>query len=168
MTVDQYPFCQPSPKCLENLSTSDCRQGQINHWANRANARGLRVWISKYNQSLDVVWLCQVRMLKKKFFNTSSASSAQAMATCENMVSCNFYLSTWSQINFQRNCNDKKPIYLTFGRAVSGLNVDEPKFSSLRTLHVELKERKCEIRWFKLCSSKLTTTSLTRSDLSAI
>jgi len=34
---------------------------------------------------------------------------------------------------------------LTFGRAVSGLNVDEPKFSSLRTLRVELKERKCDI-----------------------
>jgi len=31
---------------------------------------------------------------------------------------------------------------MTFGRAVSGLNVHEPKFSSLRTLRVELKERK--------------------------
>jgi len=62
----------------------------------------------------------------------------------------------------------KKPNYLTFGRAASGLNIDEPRFSSIRTLRVELKERKCEICWFKLCSSKLTITSLTRSDLSAI
>jgi len=50
----------------------------------------------------------------------------------------------------------KKPNYLTFGMTVSGLNVDEPKFSSLRTLRVELKERQCDICWFKLCSSKLT------------
>jgi len=90
------------------------------------------------------------------------------MATCKNMTSCNVYLNTWRQTNFQRNCNDKKPNYLTFGRAVSGLNVDEPKFSSLRNLRVELKERKCDICWFKLCSSKLTITSLTRSDLSTI
>ena len=62
----------------------------------------------------------------------------------------------------------KKPNYLTFGMTVSGLNVDEPKFSSLRTLRVELKERQCDICWFKLCSSKLTITSLTRNDLSAI
>ena len=62
----------------------------------------------------------------------------------------------------------KKPNYLTFSRIVSGLKVDEPKFSSLRTLRVELKERKCDICWFKLCSSKLTITSLTRSDLSDI
>jgi len=40
----------------------------------------------------------------------------------------------------------KKPNYLTFGRAMSGLNVDEPKLSSMLTLRVELKERKCEIR----------------------
>jgi len=60
------------------------------------------------------------------------------------------------------------PNYLTFGRAVSGLNVDEPKFSSMPALRVELKERKCEICWFKLCSSKLTIKSLTRSYLSAI
>jgi len=56
----------------------------------------------------------------------------------------------------------KKPNYLTFGRAVSG------KFLSQRTLRVELKERKCDICWSKLCSSKLTITNLTRSDLSAI
>jgi len=62
----------------------------------------------------------------------------------------------------------KNPNYLTSGRAVSGLNVDEPKFSSLRTLRVELKERKCDICWFKLCSSTLTITSLTRSDLFTI
>jgi len=37
-------------------------------------------------------------------------------------------------------------------------------------LRVELKQRKLnsEICWFKLCSSKLTITSLTRSDLSVI
>jgi len=29
---------------------------------------------------------------------------------------------------------------------MSGLNVDEPKLSSVLTLRVELKERKCEIR----------------------
>ena len=40
----------------------------------------------------------------------------------------------------------KKPNYLTFGRAVSGLNVDEPKLSPMLTLCVELKERKYEIR----------------------
>jgi len=62
----------------------------------------------------------------------------------------------------------KKPNYLTFGRAVSGLNVDEPKLSPMLTLRVELKERKYEIRWFKFCSSKLTITSLTWSDLSFI
>jgi len=60
----------------------------------------------------------------------------------------------------------KKPNYLTFSRAMSGLNVDEPKLSSMLTLRVELKERKCEIHWFKLCSSKLTITTLTQSDLS--
>jgi len=43
----------------------------------------------------------------------------------------------------------KKPNYLTVGRAMSALNVDEPKLSSMSTLRVELKERKCEIRWFK-------------------
>jgi len=62
----------------------------------------------------------------------------------------------------------KKPNYLTFGRAMSGLNVDEPKLSSMLTLRVGLKERKCEIRCFKLCSTKLTITSLTRSDFSVI
>ena len=46
--------------------------------------------------------------------------------------------------------------------------VNEPKFSSVLTLRVEVKERKCEIHWFNLCSSKLTITSLTRSDLSVI
>jgi len=51
---------------------------------------------------------------------------------------------------------------------MAGLNVDEPKLSSMLTLRVELKERKCEIRLFKLCSSKLTITSLTRSDSSVI
>jgi len=30
-----------------------------------------------------------------------------------------------------------------------GLNVDEPKLSSMLTLRIELKDRKCEIRWFK-------------------
>jgi len=33
----------------------------------------------------------------------------------------------------------KKPNYLTFGRAVSGLNVNEPKLSSVLTLRVEIK-----------------------------
>jgi len=36
----------------------------------------------------------------------------------------------------------KKPNYLTFGRAVSGLNVDQTKLSSMLTLRVELKEGK--------------------------
>jgi len=35
----------------------------------------------------------------------------------------------------------KTPNYLTFGRAMSGLNVDEPKLSSILTLRVELKQR---------------------------
>ena len=43
---------------------------------------------------------------------------------------------------------------------MSGLNIDEPKLSSMLTLRVELKERKCEIRLFKVCSSKLTITSV--------
>jgi len=47
----------------------------------------------------------------------------------------------------------KKPSYLKFGTAVSGLNVDDTKFSSMRTLRVELKQRKCEHCWFKLCWS---------------
>jgi len=48
-----------------------------------------------------------------------------------------------------------------------GLNINEPKLSSVLTLRVELKERKC-ICLFKLCSGKLTITSLMRSDLSVI
>jgi len=36
----------------------------------------------------------------------------------------------------------KMPNYLTFGSAVSGLNVDERKLSSTLTLRVELEERK--------------------------
>jgi len=39
----------------------------------------------------------------------------------------------------------KKPNYLTFGRAVLGLNVYESKLSSMLALREELKERKCEI-----------------------
>jgi len=35
----------------------------------------------------------------------------------------------------------KKPNYLTFGRAVPGLNVDEAKLSLTLTLRAELKER---------------------------
>jgi len=54
---------------------------------------------------------------------------------------------------------------LTVDRAMSGLKEDESKLSSMLTLCVELKERKCEIRLFKLCSSKFTVISLTRSDL---
>jgi len=38
----------------------------------------------------------------------------------------------------------KKPNYLTSGRAVSGLNVNEPKLSLVLTLREEVKERKCE------------------------
>ena len=62
----------------------------------------------------------------------------------------------------------KNPNYLTFGRAMSGLTVDEPKLSSMLTLRVDLKERNCQIRLLELCSSKLTITSLTRNDLSVI
>jgi len=40
----------------------------------------------------------------------------------------------------------KNPNYLTFGRAMSGLTVDEPKLSSMLTLRVDLKERKYQIR----------------------
>jgi len=36
----------------------------------------------------------------------------------------------------------KKPNYITFGRDMSGLNVDEPKLSSVLTLRVELKKMK--------------------------
>jgi len=46
----------------------------------------------KRNQSLDDVWLCQVRMLiKENFFTTNSACLAWAMTTCKKMASCNFY-----------------------------------------------------------------------------
>jgi len=64
----------------------------------------------------------------------------------------------------------KNSNYLTFGTAVSGLNIDQTKLSSKLALHVKLKERKLnsEICWFKLCSSKLTITSFTRSDWSVI
>jgi len=102
------------------------------------------------------------------FFNTNSACLAQAMATCKK----------WHHVIFTKHMEAtkisaklqwwKKPNYLTFGGAMSGLNVDEPNLSSMIALRVELKERKCEILWFKLCSSKLTITSLTRSDLSVI
>jgi len=40
----------------------------------------------------------------------------------------------------------KKAQLPNFGGVMSGLNVDEPKLSSLLTLRVELKEQKCEIR----------------------
>ena len=36
----------------------------------------------------------------------------------------------------------KMPNYLTFGRAMSSLNVDEPKLSSVLTLLVEVKGTK--------------------------
>jgi len=39
-------------------------------------------------------------LIKEKFFNTNPACLAQAMATCKNMTSCNFYLNTWRQIKF--------------------------------------------------------------------
>jgi len=42
------------------------------------------------------------------------------------------------------------------------------KILSVLTLPVELKEQKCAIGWFKLCSSKLTIISSTWSDLSFI
>ena len=64
----------------------------------------------------------------------------------QKMASYNFYLNTWRQIKFQQNCKDKKVQLPNFGMVMSGLNVDEPKLSSMLTLRVELKERKCEIR----------------------
>ena len=90
------------------------------------------------------------------------------MAICKKWHHIIFTRTHGGRWNFSEIAMMKKPNYLTFGRAMSGLNVDEPKLSSMLTLRVELKERKCEIRWFKLCSSKLTVTSLTWSDLSFI
>jgi len=40
----------------------------------------------------------------------------------------------------------KKPNYLTFGKAMSGLNVNEPKLLSVLNMRVELTKRKCEVR----------------------
>ena len=79
---------------------------------------------------------------QRKFFSCL----AQAMATCKKLESCNFYLNAWRQKNFSEIAMMKKPNYLTVGRAMSGLNVDEPKLSSVLTLRAELIERKCEIR----------------------
>ena len=101
---------------------------------------------------------------QRKFFQ-HSACLTQAMAICKKMASCNFYLNTWRQIKYQQNCNYKKGQlpnvwwgYVRFKRRWK-------KLSSMLILRVELKEQKCEIRWFKLCSRKLTVTSLTWSDL---
>jgi len=66
-------------------------------------------------------------MLIKEIFQ-HSACLAQAMAICKKMASYDFYLNTWRQMKFQRNCNDKKPNYLMFGGAMSGLNIDEKNF----------------------------------------
>ena len=85
------------------------------------------------------------RVNQRKLFQ-HSACLGQAMVICKKMASYNFYLNTWRQIKFQRNAVIKKNNYLTFGRAMSGLKVDEPKLSSMLTLRAELKERKCEIR----------------------
>ena len=115
------------------------------------------------------MWLCQVRMLIKEiFFQHQLCLFSSGDSHLQKMASCNFYLNTWKQKNFSQIAMIKKPNYLMFSRTVSGLNVDEPKLSSMLALRVELKERKREICRFKLCSSKLTITSLTRSDLSAI
>jgi len=58
------------------------------------------------------------------------------------MASSNFYLYTWRHLNFSEIAVIKKPNYLTFGMAVSGLDVDEPKLSSVLTLLVEVKGTK--------------------------
>jgi len=98
-------------------------------------------------------------------FNTNFACLAQAMATCKKWHHVSF-AKAHGGTKLQRNCNDKK--IPTTWHLVGLLKVYEPKLSSMLALRVELKERKCEICWFKLRSSKLAITSSTRSDLSAI
>jgi len=59
-------------------------------------------------KEINHLTLCAVsgkNINQRIFFNTNSACLAQAMATCKKITSYNFYLNTWRQIKFQRNCN---------------------------------------------------------------
>jgi len=105
---------------------------------------------------------------QRKFFQHQLCSFSPGDGHLQINGILSFLLNTWRQIKFQRNRNDKKIPTTWRMVGLSGLNVNEPKLSSVLTLRVESKKRKCEIRWFKLCSSKLTITTLTRSELSVI
>jgi len=85
-------------------------------------------------------------LIKENFFNTL-ACLAQAMAICKKMASYNFYLNTWRQIKFQRNCNGKKAQLPNVSWGYVRFKRRWKKLSSMLTLHAELKERKYEIRW---------------------
>jgi len=45
---------------------------------------------------------------QRKFFQHQLCLFSPGDGHLQKMASCNFYLNTWRQIEFQRNCNDKK------------------------------------------------------------
>ena len=77
-----------------------------------------------------------------KFFQHQLCLFSPGDGNLQKMASCNFYLYTWRHLNFSEIAMIKMPNYLTFGRAMSSLNVDEPKLSSVLTLLVEVKGTK--------------------------
>jgi len=64
------------------------------------------------------------------------------MTTCKKWHQVIFTYTHGGILNFSEIAVIKKPNYLTFGMAVSGLDVDEPKLSSVLTLLVEVKGTK--------------------------
>jgi len=109
-------------------------------------------------------------LIKENFFQHQLCLFSPGDDHLQKMAQCIFYLDTEINKPSAKMQWWRKPNYLTLGRAVSGLIVDKTKLSPTLTLRVELKGRKLnsEICWFKLCSSKLMITSLTRSDLYVI
>jgi len=89
-----------------------------------------------------------------KFFQHQLCLFSPGDGNLQKMAACNFYLYTWRQIKLRRNCNYEKPNYLTFGRAVSDLNVNEPKLSSVLTFRVELRNE--NVRFVDLTMFKQT------------
>jgi len=68
-----------------------------------------KIVMTKKSITWRLVWLCKVRMLTKYFFfQHQFCFFALGDDHLQKMASCNFYLNTWRQIKFQRNCNDKK------------------------------------------------------------
>ena len=87
------------------------------------------------------VCLCQVRRLIKEniFQHQLRLFSPGDGHLQKNGVMLYLPLTHGDKQTFSEIAMIKKPSYLAFGRAVSGLNVGEPKFSSLRTLRVSQK-----------------------------